>query len=555
MRLKLLSCVCLASWMLAGAGWGQPKSESALPKFEIDSLDLQLGYTDLDVDGNRFKFEQYSTPEDGLVLRRLWLYGGRPGIDTVAADLYQPGATDNSLNFSYYTPWPVARFRATYTTWQEHLERTVLTVRRRNPGLFADVPLFHGVFLQGQYTERGFSRSNGLEFPEHTFTLYPDYLLKDYGVGLSAPIGSTELRLAERVVQFTDGSGYQPGSFTDEHTVELGAAIAPNTSGTLSFSDAKTKVGFRPLPAEQDVEHRVYSKVVRLDVQSAVREDTVVRGYLAKSDMTRGFSRSGYAKRVQAGGIRAAFNGIPRLYVRAGFDKRDVDYLTAERDAILNPKVETAWVSARYRPVQAVELSARLSNRKRTGLPDALNPNGQIIEPPFVPRDSSRTEYGVSYSPGGECGLSYRYMQEREHNPYREMTYRIQLNDFIGWAQVNGRLSVTATYGEHRYRSRFIEAAGFLERLQTYLSDAKVHSLGIGYTINRNWWIDAFYSRSRSLKAEDVQEKIFTLSAHTRLSRDSEGILEYSAQNFDDRRNGLNDYDADLVSFWWKTKL
>jgi len=159
------------------------------------------------------------------------------------------------------------------------------------------------------------------------------------------------LTLKGATTHFSDGTGYQPTNDTHDNSVELRGAITPSLEGIVSFSESKTKVAFRALPEESQVGHAIKEKTARVDIQGTIREDLAIRAYLVNSDVTRDFSRSGYAKKVNTAGLRLAWAGVPNLFVRAGLESRDIDYLTSKRAATLNPKVETAWVTARYRPL------------------------------------------------------------------------------------------------------------------------------------------------------------------------------------------------------------
>jgi hypothetical protein len=522
---------------------------------ETDVLDLQFGFDLQSVTGNRFKFEQYATPQEGLLLKRLLLFRSLPGSGLVAMDVYLPGRIDTSQLYQFWTAWPINRFRLSYNAWRGHPVFSDLSVERKIWGADMDMPLSRDPkaqlaslwTLQAYLNSLDYSTNFEAFLPQRPFVRYPDFLVRSSGVTIVSPIKAAFVRLSHTANEFEDHTGYQPKNIVQENSIEAVADFGPNVTSKLTVSQEDTAVDSRNSTYENSFGHNIKETNVKADVQGLIGDAVTLRAYFTNMEMDREFNSSGYAKNVTSAGGRLALVSIKGLLIRTGYDSRSIDYLASDHSTTYNPKVDTAWLAVRAKPLKELEIWMILTDRLRRKLPPSQveGEDGLTLEAPLVPRHMVRTEYGATYTPQDNWGFSYRFIQERENNPYSDMIYRIKQSDLSGWVQITDSLSASASYGHHIYRSRFLD---------NFTSDTWVVTSDVSYTINKTWWVEASYAESASAMASDIAERNVGLSVHAQVSSNTEASVEYSSQKFDDNEQLGRDYDSDRIAFWLRKK-
>lgn len=522
---------------------GEQDSGAVTPPkgFAIDTLDVSVEENYLTINGNRNKLEQYSTPPQGLVVPRLWLFAGRPGTGFVATDLVQPGRGDQNLLLQLFSPWSSGQYRLYDATWREHPELNSLLVSRLYQAFAVNQPFsFNGVALQIHGAEWGFSRpSPNAVFAQYPNLIFPDYNFKAGDAGLVIPHRGAVVAVREAVTDFTDHTGEQPGHNTTRSAAEVQGAISSRITGAASYSVENTNIARRSRPGEDRVSHSNESQVARLDVQGSPLESVAVRGYVQSTNSTRRFNLSGYASQVNLAGARVSWRGFPGLFVRSGYESRAISYLVGSRAATLHPRVNSAWVSARYQPFRRLQFTARYSNLNRSALPPSPVQGGAILESPVTPRDSTGLEFGASYTPTARLGLSYRFLQQRDANPQRNLVFRIQQQDWVAWAQPLDRLSLSAAYGDHHYSSGF---------LSPYLADARVFTGNAAFTLGTRWSINASYSNAEANRATSVRDQGSAVSASYQVGPRSEAIIDFTSGDFSDFRSAGVDTNSNGIA-------
>lgn len=522
----------------------EAKTEESAVVHLFDRLNLQFGGSFWEVDGNRNKFEQYYTPQHGVMVRRLELLTGAPDDGLIALDLFNPGLTDTAQLLNLYSPWPVKKFKLYNTMWQGHPEFTTLDVRRERRGVDITIPMAPFFGVTGRVEEIVFSPTPGGVYRDHLTTLYPSYRETNAIIGAFATGSGYDIAYRMHTGTFADRILEQPNRTRWDNRLEISKALASSFSGLLTLDLNRTNVVQRMIAPEQGVGHNIKHEAARLELQGSLADIGAVRAYVSQVHNERSFNLTAYGRNVWSGGARIALSGLRHLFVKAGVDYRKIDYAMPDLSLIVFPRTETAWVTARFRPVSSIEVTGKWSNSVRRRLPEA-GINGSAPGPSLLFRNIDKGEVGVTFTPEENYGIGYRLQGERRENPDRDMVYRTEHSDFFGWVQVNDELHLTAGYGDHLYKSTF---------LTFYISDARVFTAGLSYNPSDLWGIDANYFEATSRKASDVFEKAFTVSTRIRLGGISEGVLEYSTQEFNDRPAALNDYDADRVAVWWRLR-
>ncbi|HET6385195.1 MAG TPA: hypothetical protein VFJ58_17525 [Armatimonadota bacterium] len=512
-----------------------PAAAPLKPWFTVDALDFSLAEQYYNISGNRSKFEQYGTPPQGLIIPRLWMFGGHPGDGYLAMDLVQPGREDQRLMFQLFTPLNNGQVRIDDNTWREHPELTFLATSRLYRALAINQPVWKGVALQAHLNEWSLIPSDSsVPFVNRPTLPYANFSLKSGDVGAVVPVGSAKVSVGYTGTDFTDRTGDQPGNTTSEGRAAVRGALNSRVSGEASYSYTSTSVNTRALPVESTVGHNNTEGIASFDVQATPRDNLAVRGYFRNTSSTRNFNLSGYASDINTGGTRIAWRAVPGMMVQMGYEYRAIDYITAQHAATDHPKVQTAFATASYRPVRRVELTARYSSERRFGLPESPRPSLGIFESPVTPSDITNLEFGAGYTPSDRGGVNYEFTQQRSVNPERSLAFRIQQQALVGWAQPLSRLTLTASYDEFLYSSGF---------LSPYLSNAHVITAGASVTVTQRWFIDSSVTYNESDGASSVTDHGVDASAHYQVGPSTEGILDVTTGRFEDLLSNDNNME------------
>ena len=514
----------------------------------VDALDLSAQYTYLGISGNQYKFEQYGTPPQGLDIPRVWIFAGQPGTGYLAMDMVQPARGDQNLYFQLWSPIKEGQIRFFDKTWRDHPELNPLTVDRVFQGIGVNQPFLGKIALQAHYVERSFRPEQaGAMLPDRPNVLYPNYSLKGGDAGVFAPFGLSSLSIRQSVANFNDRTGYQPDNTTYQTTARAEGTLGQKISGLTSFSYTTIAVQDRNVGGEDQLGHRNIDRSVRVDVQGSPIDSLSLSGYATDLNSTREFNLSGYARDIEVAGVRAAWRGFPGLFVRTGYEARDINYTGFMQMVEDHPRVRTGFVAARYSPVRDVELTARLSSIKRLDLPMAPNPNSTVLEPAVTPTDTNESEFGASYTPNAYCGFTYRYDQNRDVNNPESMILCIRTQDLVAWAQPTPRLNLSASYGLYNYNGSVL--------LSPYLSNADVVGGALNYTVSSRLSVGATYTYTTSSGAASVGDRGLGASVNYQLSKMWDGSVELSNPTFRDYRNPNIYYETTGLMFRVRRKI
>ena len=517
----------------------------------VDALDATVAQNFIYISGNRSKFQQYGTPDQGIVVPRLFAFLGQPGGGWGVIDLQYPGRADHNMLFQYFSPWKNGQWRYVDKEQREYPDLNGIQVTREARAVSVNQPILGGVALQAHAVENDYTPNPAnAVLPVSPATSPPSFATRGGDVGVFIPTGPVDLVAKHSELDFKDNTGYQPNRTTHESSAELRGQVSDNISAVMNYTYLLTNVESGSTPLDALVGHANIERVARADFEGSPIDSLAFRGYFKNDVASRPFNLSGYAAQTNTAGVRMAWHGFPGLIVKSGVESRDIDYLesTGTTD---HPRVRSVFGTVRYMPIRAVEMTGQYSDRARLDLPVSPVPiatasNGTANFGAITPTDTTKMEAGLAITPAPTYGLSYHFTQQRDADSLQGVIVRTQLHDWVGWAQVTDFLSVNASYGQHRYDSSYLSA---------FLSNADVLTLGGTATISSHVSFDTSYTSSESTGTSQVLETDLSASAHYQMGGNTEAILSWISQSFEDHLLAFDSYQMTGVTIRLRRRL
>jgi len=262
----------------------------------------------------------------------------------------------------------------------------------------------------------------------------------------------------------------------------------------------------------------------------------VLTGKASGTYQHRSATRTAYARRSTETSVAAAYRGIPRLNIQAGYSRKAVSRLDRAQKALSHPLWNTFWTTARFSPtprwtaILKVE-TRQLENEPTSGLQDPRRLWHNHID---------LTDIRVFGSPSDTAELHLSATSDRRRNSHRNVGFSTTTANIGGWIQIAPRLGFSTDIYSESYAASGAE-------LSPYHIRANTAQVGLDWTLARTTSVNLDFTSYRAGGSESIYQNVVSLGARRRLGDGRRLGVEIRRDRFRNRQDPKQNYNASVL--------
>ncbi|MGQ9524402.1 MAG: hypothetical protein ACUVTZ_06110 [Armatimonadota bacterium] len=247
-------------------------------------------------------------------------------------------------------------------------------------------------------------------------------------------------------------------------------------------------------------------------------------------------TRTAYARRSSETSVAAAWRGIPKLNIQAGYARKAISRLSRTQNTLSRPKWDTFWTTARFNPTPRWTAILKVETRQLEN------------EPPSELQDPRRlwhnhidlTDIRLFGSPTDTTEFHASVTSDRRRNSHRSVGFETATANFGGWIQLAPRLGLTSDFYSESYATSGAELAPYHIRANTT-------QIGLDWTLARGTSVNLGFTSYRAGGSESLRQNVFCLAARRRLADNRRLGIEVRRDRFRNLLDPKRNYNASVL--------
>jgi hypothetical protein len=487
--------------ILPALGAGRIWADSPTPQVAIEtklvpvssrtSLDLGVGWDNVEVHGNVPRWQQYVTPPRGIFLGEValqrWAADGCSLLDLHLYDVAQPSANGNlwmSLGRGALVARAQQRHSSFYPDWEEPAGGSE---SRRDGRYDLTAPLGRGEF-RASYRETKLAPTGGV------------------GEGDNWRDDFSGLRYAGHAGNWQGGLSYQNERFSFAGGMPLsGSAATTALSVTPPTGDRTFLEGSASVTRTSLDERAQAPRYSRLALQGGqiLTPDLTLFGDVSHYGVSRSIAESAFARSGSDGQLTAEYRGLWHTTLDLGAGVRNVHFVDDDQAETTSTNVRNFQAKLVTRFTRRLKLKAAHTRWWWTNRPMAFDLAGEQ-EGSLVWSGKTDQRAELSYTPSGRCGVSANWRQRKWDNSDFGARDSLQENNLFGWWAPHDGLTAYASIMWQNFGLSGPFPGGVLT------TDNRTWVVGGSYQVTPWAMADLSFTRSQSHGALGEDQRIWS---------------------------------------------